>query len=110
MSDCIFCKIAAGDIPAELVYSDEQCLAFRDINPKAPVHLLLIPRLHCENLREATEQHPALVSHLLAQAPKIAAAAGAQDFRLITNNGAGSGQEVFHLHFHLLGGGPLHGL
>lgn len=110
MSDCLFCKIAAGEIPTELVHSDEHCVAFRDIHPKAPVHLLLIPRVHCENLRDATEQHPELLAHMMAVAPKIAEQAGARDFRLITNNGAGSGQEVFHLHFHLLGGGSLHGL
>lgn len=110
MSDCIFCKIAAGDIPADKVYEDEQVVVFRDIHPKAPVHLLLIPRQHISSLEGLTSEHDALIAHMLHQLPLLAKAHGLDDgFRTIINTGKGGGQEVFHLHIHLLGGSGLPG-
>ena len=111
MADCIFCKIAAGDIPAARVYEDEHCIAFRDLYPKAPVHVLLIPRAHIAGLDALTSGHDALMAHMLRCLPQIARALGlAEGFRTIVNTGRGGGQEVFHLHFHLLGGDRLPGL
>lgn len=110
MSDCLFCKIAAGDIPASLVYEDEQVIAFRDINPKAEVHLLLIPRQHISSLVELNSAHSTLMSHMMQLLPKLAQSQGLeQGFRTIINTGKGGGQEVFHLHIHLLGGNDLPG-
>ncbi|MCL6414973.1 histidine triad nucleotide-binding protein [Aestuariirhabdus sp. Z084] len=109
MSDCLFCKISAGDIAADIVYQDDDCVAFRDISPKAPVHLLVIPHKHIENLYDLREEDAALMSRILLTLPKIARQQGLdQGFRTVTNTGTGGGQEVFHLHFHLLGGGSLH--
>lgn len=110
MSDCIFCKIAAGDIPVDKVYEDDQVVVFRDIHPKAPVHLLLIPRQHISSLEGLTPEHDALIAHMLRQLPLLAKAHGLDDgFRTIINTGKGGGQEVFHLHIHLLGGSGLPG-
>ncbi|CAM3540012.1 histidine triad nucleotide-binding protein [Parendozoicomonas haliclonae] len=111
MSDCIFCKITKGEIPAEIVYEDEHCIAFRDIQPKAPVHLLVIPRKHVANLDDLTDDDRDLISHMMLTIPRIARQQGLNEgYRTVTNNGEGGGQEVFHLHFHILGGGRLHHL
>ena len=108
MKDCIFCKIAAGEIPSAKVYEDEKSLAFRDINPQAPVHILVIPKEHIESAAKIDESNAALAGHLLAVAAKVAADEGVADgFRLISNCGESAGQTVKHLHFHILAGGDL---
>ncbi|MCF6212145.1 MAG: histidine triad nucleotide-binding protein [Gammaproteobacteria bacterium] len=110
MSDCLFCKIAAGDIPADIVFEDEQVVAFKDIYPKAAVHLLLIPRQHIVSLDELEPAHDALIAHMIRLLPKLAKDQGLDDgYRTIVNTGPGGGQEIFHLHLHLLGGGRLPG-
>ncbi len=110
MSDCLFCKIAAGEIPADIVFEDEQVVAFRDIYPKADVHLLLIPRQHIASLSELEPAHDALIAHMVRLLPKLAKDQGLDDgYRTIVNTGPGGGQEIFHLHLHLLGGGRLPG-
>ena len=103
----IFAKIIDREIPAEIVYEDELCLAFRDVNPQAPTHLLIIPRKPIEKLAAAEEGDEALLGHLLLVANKVAADAGLEDWRLVVNNGARAGQSVFHLHLHVIGGRPL---
>ena len=105
--DCIFCKIAAGEIPSKKVYEDEQILAFYDIEPKAPVHVLVIPKQHLTGAAAITAENAAVVAHIFATIPQIAAELGLTDFRVVTNNGADAGQTVHHLHFHILGGGKL---
>jgi histidine triad (HIT) family protein len=108
MTDCIFCKIAAGEAPAQIVYEDEQILAFKDLAPKAPVHLLVIPKRHIENLAALTADDSVLMAHLMSKLAPIAASNGLEDgFRTITNTGKGGRQEVYHMHFHILGGGSL---
>ena len=110
MSDCLFCKIVAGDIPAETVYQDDHVLAFKDINPKAAVHLLLVPKQHVASLNELDTGHDALLAHMLRVLPKIAREQGLDDgFRTIINTGKGGGQIIFHLHMHLMGGADLPG-
>ncbi|BAN68653.1 histidine triad nucleotide-binding protein [endosymbiont of unidentified scaly snail isolate Monju] len=106
MSDCIFCKIAAGEIPAEKVYEDDQVVGFRDLNPQAPVHVLLIPRRHITTLNDLTEADEALVGHLFRVAARIAADEGLAErgYRTVMNCNAEGGQTVFHIHLHLLGG------
>ena len=102
--DCLFCKIAAGEIPSQKVYEDDAILAFRDIEPKAPVHVLLIPKTHLDGVRALTADNTAVVAHIFAKIPEIAASLGVTDYRVVTNNGAAAGQSVQHLHFHLWGG------
>lgn len=110
MSDCLFCKIATGEIPADIVYQDDQVLVFKDINPKADVHLLVIPREHVASLADATEEHDKLMAYMMRLLPQLARKQGLErGFRTIINTGRGGGQEVFHLHFHLLGGATLSG-
>lgn len=110
MSECIFCRIASGDIPAIKVFEDEQVVAFRDIEPKAAVHILLIPKQHIASLMELNREHHALIAHMVALLPTLARAEGLeQGFRTIINTGMMGGQEVFHLHMHLLGGSSLPG-
>jgi histidine triad (HIT) family protein len=110
MNDCIFCKIAAGKISSDRVYEDEQVVVFRDIYPKAPVHLLMVPRIHVASLDELTPEHDGLVAHMLRTLPEVARRAGLVDgYRTVINTGRGGGQEVFHLHMHILGGGSLPG-
>ena len=105
MSDCIFCRILAGEIPSERVYEDEDMVAFNDIHPKAPVHVLVIPRKHIHSLAEAGEDDAALLGRVTLALPRIAKSLGlTQGFRTIVNTGPGGGQEVFHLHYHILGG------
>lgn len=104
----IFGKIARHEIPSDIVYEDELCLAFRDINPQAPTHVLLIPRKEIDKLSSATADDQALLGHLMMAACKVALQLGIGDaFRVVVNNGAGAGQSVFHLHLHLLGGRPF---
>ncbi|HEB94051.1 MAG TPA: histidine triad nucleotide-binding protein [Gammaproteobacteria bacterium] len=110
MSDCLFCKIAAGETPADIVFEDEQVAAFKDIYPKAAVHLLLIPRQHIVSLDELEPAHDALIAHMIRLLPKLAKDQGLDDgYRTIANTGPGGGQEIFHLHLHLLGGERLPG-
>lgn len=110
MSDCLFCRIIDGDIPADIVYKDEQVIVFRDIAPKADVHLLMIPRLHITSLNELNANHSALLSHMMLLLPKLAEEQGLEHgFRTIINTGKGGGQEVFHLHIHIMGGNNLPG-
>jgi histidine triad (HIT) family protein len=107
--NCLFCRIAAGEIPADVVYQDDRVLAFRDITPKAPVHVLVIPRAHHTDVAALAEADPALAGQLLAAAAAVAKADGLLDggFRLMFNTGPNGGQEVFHVHAHVLGGAPL---
>ena len=105
--ECIFCKIAKGEIPADVVYEDEDILAFRDLNPQAPVHVLVIPKAHISSLDEVdgSDGHRELFGHLVSKIREIAAALGLADgYRLVCNCGADGMQTVGHLHFHLLGG------
>ena len=105
--DTIFDRILQGDIPCDEVYSDDRCLAFRDIAPQAPVHVLVIPRKPIESLRSANAADEALLGHLLLVAARVAKQEGLDDFRTVINSGAGAGQTVFHLHVHVIGGRPL---
>lgn len=105
--DCIFCKIIAGEIPSNKVYEDEQILAFHDIEPKAPVHVLVIPKAHITGAAAVTAENSAVVAHIFETIPAIAKSVGLTDFRVVTNNGVQAGQTVHHLHFHILGGGML---
>ena len=105
--DCIFCKIAAGEIPSNKVYEDECVLAFYDIEPKAPVHVLIIPKTHLAGVRDVTAANSAAVAHIFEVIPQIAGQLGLTDYRVVSNNGAAAGQTVPHLHFHLLGGRTL---
>lgn len=108
MTNTIFSKIIRREIPATIVYEDEQCLAFNDINPQAPIHILLIPKKPLTRLADGTAEDQLLYGHLLLTAVKIAQAHGIGDsFRLLTNNGEAVGQVVFHLHFHIVGDHPL---
>ena len=102
--ETIFSKILKGDIPCDEVYSDEYCLAFRDIQPQAPIHILLIPREPIISLREAQEKDQILLGHLLLVAAKIAKSEGLENWRTVINTGTKAGQTVFHLHLHIIGG------
>ena len=109
--DCIFCKIAAGEIPSTKVYEDERILAFRDINPEAKVHVLVIPKTHIPSMDAVTPENSAAVAYIFEKIPQIARAAGITNgYRVISNCGEDAGQSVQHLHFHVLGGQklPLH--
>ncbi len=108
--DCIFCKIVAGEIPSNKVYEDEQVLAFRDIQPQAPVHILVIPKMHVSGCGAITEDNSGVVAHIFEVIPKIAAAEGITDFRVVSNQGPEAGQTVAHLHFHILAGRTLKGM
>jgi histidine triad (HIT) family protein len=107
--NCIFCKIVAGSIPCKKVFEDEQALAFHDINPWAPVHFLIIPKLHLPSLAQLGPEHAALLGHMMGLAPKLALEQGCRPYpeggyRIICNTGAVGGQEVHHLHLHVVGG------
>ena len=106
MSDCLFCKIAAGEIPSDKVYEDGDVLAFRDINPQAPTHILVIPKAHAaDSAAQITEENSAVVAKCFEAISKIAASEGLSDgFRVISNCGPAAGQTVPHLHFHILAG------
>ena len=105
--DCLFCKIVNGDIPNKTVFEDDQVLAFYDIEPKAPVHVLVIPKMHISGAAAVTSDTAAVVGHIFEVSPRIAEQLGLSDFRVITNNGAQAGQTVHHLHFHIMGGREL---
>lgn len=108
--DCLFCQIIAGDIPSDKVYSDEQVIVIKDINPQAEVHLLVIPRQHLISLKELDASHDKLLAHIMRLLPKLAEEQGlSEGFRTIINTGKGGGQVIFHLHVHLLGGKKLPG-
>ncbi len=104
-TDCIFCKIVKGDIPSRKIYEDEDVIAFNDIHPIAPVHFLIVPKLHVESLVDCEEQQQTLLGKILLLAPKLAAEQGLKGFRTMINTGREGGQEVFHLHVHVFGGG-----
>ena len=104
MSDCLFCKIAKGDIPSNKVYEDELCLAFHDIDPQAPTHFLVIPKPHIGSVSEVNEDNAAVVAHIFAVISKVTKELGLDSYRVVSNIGEQAGQSVFHLHFHVLGG------
>ncbi len=105
MSDCIFCKIVEGEIPADKVYEDTEMLAFRDLSPQAPVHVLIIPKRHIASLNDAGPADAELLGRILSRIPALAQELGAAGgYRVVNNCGASAGQSVFHIHFHLLGG------
>ncbi len=108
-SDCIFCKIVAGEIPSKKVYEDEEILAFHDINPWAPVHFLVIPKEHIQSMAQLEAQHAGLMGRIMTLIPRLAFEAGCNatpdgGFRIVCNNGDEGGQEVQHLHIHVMGG------
>jgi histidine triad (HIT) family protein len=107
--DCLFCRIVAGEVPADIVFQDERSIAFRDINAQAPVHVLVVPREHLESLDDAAQKDEALLGHLLRVAARVANEQGLSEsgYRTVVNTGAGAGQSVFHLHLHVLGGRSL---
>ena len=108
MSNCLFCKIIAGDIPSAKVYEDESVYAFRDINPQAPTHILVVPKVHLASVNEVNADNSGVVAHIFEVIPQIAAAEGLTDgYRVVSNCGADAGQTVHHLHFHILGGRKL---
>lgn len=104
-ADCIFCKIIKGDIPSSKIYEDDDVIAFNDIHPIAPVHFLIVPKLHTASLSHCDETHQDLLGKLLLLAPKLAKQQGLSGFRTMINTGREGGQEVFHLHVHVFGGG-----
>ena len=108
MSNCLFCKIIAGEIPSTKVYEDQQILAFRDIAPQAPCHILVVPKTHIQDVDGITAENSAVVAHIFATIPQIAKAEGLENgYRVVSNCGADAGQTVPHLHFHILGGKTL---
>jgi histidine triad (HIT) family protein len=115
LDNCIFCKIAAGQIPSRLIHEDEDLIAFNDINPAAPVHVLIVPRQHIPTLADCTEQHAALLGKMMLLAPRLAQqmgcgyeadadGSGSGGFKTLFNTGPDGGQEVYHLHLHVIGG------
>lgn len=109
MSDCIFCRIINGEIPSKVVYEDDEMFAFEDINPLAPVHILLIPKKHIATMADATAEDASVLGRILIKAKEIAEEKGLAEngYRIVNNCKAHGGQEVFHIHFHLLGGEKL---
>jgi len=109
MSDCLFCRVAAGEIPATIVFQDDHFVAFRDINPQAPTHVLIIPRRHVTTTNELTEDDDGLVGEMIRRATLIAAELGHAEagYRIVLNCNRDGGQSVFHVHLHLLAGRPL---
>lgn len=106
--DCIFCKIADGSIPSKKVYEDDKMLAFYDIEPAAPVHVVMIPKTHIASANELNEENSAIIAHIYSKVPEIAEKLGLKGgYRVVNNCGADGGQTVFHIHFHLLGGKTL---
>ena len=104
MSDCLFCKIAEGQIPSNKVYEDETVLAFRDINPQAPTHILVIPKAHIASCGEITAENSAVVAHIFEVISKVTKELGLDSYRVVSNIGEQAGQSVHHLHFHVLSG------
>jgi len=107
MSDCLFCKIAAGEIPANKVLDEDDIVAFRDLNAQAPTHLLVIPRRHIATMNDATAEDETLLGKLLTACKRAAAAEKLTDYRIVNNCGESAGQSVFHIHLHVLGGRSL---
>lgn len=110
MSDCLFCKMVSGEIPPDKVYEDDEVLGFRDINPQAPVHVLVIPKEHIATLNDLDDAHRSLVGRMVQAAAKIAAQEGVDTsgYRTVLNCNADAGQSVFHIHLHLLAGRQMH--
>ncbi len=106
-STCLFCKIAAGEIPVDKLYEDDDIMAFRDISPQAPVHFLVIPKKHIQDPAGVAAEDEALIGKMMRIGAKVAGENGISDFRLVHNNGAKAGQTVFHIHMHVLGGRSL---
>lgn len=106
--DCIFCKIANGEIPAQKLYEDDDCIAFADLHPQAPLHLLVIPRRHVDSLAETNGEDAALLGGLLAAASRLGRQKLPKGFRVVVNTGEEGGQTVDHLHLHVLGGRAMH--
>ena len=104
MSDCLFCKIAEGQIPSNKVYEDEVCFAFYDIDPQAPTHFLVIPKMHISSVAEVSEDNAAVVAHIFAVISKVTKELGLESYRVVSNLGEQAGQSVPHLHFHVLSG------
>ena len=104
MSDCLFCKIIAGEIPSNKVYEDELCYAFYDIDPQAPTHFLVIPKAHIQSVSAVNEENASVVGHIFAVIARLAAQLGLESYRVVSNIGQQAGQSVFHLHFHVLSG------
>ena len=104
--DCVFCKIVAGEIPADVLGRNEHAMSFKDLNPQAPFHVLVVPFAHHENAAASAAADPAILGHAVALADEVAKAAGNPDYRLIANTGAAAGQSVFHTHLHVLGASP----
>ena len=107
MSDCLFCKIVAGEIPSKKVYEDDQAYAFYDIDPQAPTHFLVIPKEHITSCGTITPENSAVVAHCFEVISKVTQEMGMTDFRVVSNCGDDAGQTVHHLHFHILGGKKL---
>ena len=107
MEDCIFCKLAAGEIPGEIVHTTERTVAFRDLNPQAPLHVLVVPKDHFPTAADLAARDPAASSELVTTAAAVATAEGYDDYRIVYNTGAAVGQSVFHTHLHLLAGRPM---
>ena len=108
MTNCLFCKIIGGDIPSTKVYEDETVYAFRDINPQAPTHVLVVPKTHMEDCNAVNAENSAVIAHIFEVIPRIAQAEGlANGYRVVSNCGSDAGQTVQHLHFHILGGKTL---
>lgn len=106
--DCIFCKIIDGNLPAEVVHADESCVAFRDLSPQAPTHVLIVPRSHYANAAELAAHEPSSIAALVHAGAEVAEAEGLEEgYRFVFNTGAAAGQTVFHAHLHLLGGAPM---
>ncbi len=101
---CVFCEIINGNIPTNKVYEDDKILAFKDLNPVAPVHFLVVPKVHIENVNGVTAENSGYVSHIFEKIPEIAASQGLSSYRVISNCGEDAGQSVMHLHFHVIGG------
>jgi histidine triad (HIT) family protein len=110
MTDCLFCKMVAGDIQPDVVFEDDEVLAFRDVNPQAPLHVLVIPKTHIATTNELTAETAGVLGKMYLAAKQIAADAGVAEpgYRMVMNCNAGAGQSVFHIHLHLLGGRPMH--
>ena len=104
MSECLFCRIVSRELPAQLVHEDEKSVAFKDIHPKAPTHVLVVSKKHLARLSESTDEDAALLGHLQRTAAKVAAKSGLKAFRLMLNDGREAGQTVDHIHYHVLGG------
>jgi histidine triad (HIT) family protein len=109
MEDCLFCRIVKREIPSSIVYEDDLILGFKDIQPQAPVHVLLIPKVHISSMNDIEKEHGEIIAHLTSVVPQVAEKMGIKDsgYRVVVNCGEDGGQTVFHLHYHILGGKTL---